>query len=240
MVDLHTHILPNMDDGAKDIQEAIKMTEVLLKQKVITAVCTPHYDPTKTSIQEFTNKREIAMNKLKGSKITLLKGSETVLHDYLFHYPDLSDLCIGTTKYLLIELPFNKNWNESIYEQLERLINFYGIIPVIAHIERYPVIKKNMKCLKILIDLGCVIQLNTSTIINKKSRKKALQYMKRGYIDVLGSDCHNMFSRPPKITEAFDIVTHELGSFSSNKLLHNAECIVHGIEIKKQNAYIIQ
>ena len=174
MVDLHTHILPGIDDGATSVAEALMMTAALLNQDVKTVVCTPHFDPSHTSLDDFLYKRAKSMALMKEERLSFQSGSETVLNDYLFHYPDLSSLCIGNTRYILIELPYNSAWDKGTYDMLEKLLSYYNHIPIIAHIERYSAIKKNMIHLTKLIKLGCVIQVNASTILNKKRIKNRL------------------------------------------------------------------
>lgn len=237
MIDLHTHILPNIDDGARCREEAIEMTESLYNQNISMAVCTPHFNPMQIALKEFIKKRTTAMNLMKGSKVKLIPGSETMLHTYLFHYSDLDELCIGNTRYLLIELPYGEKVDRKVYEIIERLIRFYNVNPIIAHIERYGATNKNIERLR---DMGCVIQLNTTSIIDKESRKKALRYMKYGYIDVLGSDCHNMSNRPPVVTPAFDLVVNKINEKCCSNLKYNAECIINGIEIRKKSLFIIK
>jgi protein-tyrosine phosphatase len=231
MIDVHTHILPNIDDGARDLAEAIRMIEYLRIQNVTKVICTPHFDPTKTDLKEFIYKRSLAMKLLRNENIDLIAASETVFHEYLFHYPALTALCIEKTKYILLEFPYTEKWDLKVYHLLEKLINYYNVIPIIAHIERYCAIKKSARKVKRLKDMGCVIQLNTSSIIDKKRRIQAIRYLKYGYIDLLGSDCHNMNQRPPVMAEAFDIVIQKLGDKYSDKLKFNAECIVKGINI---------
>lgn len=239
MIDLHTHLLPGIDDGAQTVEEALKMTEILYQQKVRLAVCTPHYDPTQLSLNEFLNKRAEAFAHMKDSKVTLISGSETTLNDYLFHCPDLSQLCIKNTRYLLVELPFSKKWDDKVYERIEKLIQYYNLIPVIAHIERYPAVIKSKKNLKRLIDMGCLLQLNTFSIINKKSWRQASRYIKHGYIDVLASDCHNRTTRPPMITDAYEKVKKKLGNSYYTQLITNAESIVNGLELREKSIFII-
>ncbi|MDU6264249.1 MAG: CpsB/CapC family capsule biosynthesis tyrosine phosphatase [Anaerocolumna aminovalerica] len=236
MIDLHTHILPGIDDGARSITEAVEMTKSLLDQNINKAVCTPHFNPMQVSLQEFINKRTAAMSLMNEAKVALISGSETMLHTYLFHYPDLSELCIGNTKYLLIELPYSKK-KDGIYETIEKLISFYNTIPVIAHIERYDLAYRNIKKLR---EMGCVIQLNTTSLIEKKRRNQAVRYLKDGLIDVLGSDCHNMSNRPPVITQALDIITQEIGNNCCSNLKYKGECIVNGIEINKKPMFLIK
>jgi len=232
MIDIHTHILPNIDDGAKDVAEALKMTEYLEEQGVETAVCTPHFDPTKISLEEFIGKREKAFLAIKDSKITLISGSETLYHDFLYQYSDLTPICINNSKYLLLELPYKEVISEYEFQSITKFMNLFNIIPVIAHIERYDCLWKNKKNIRRLMNLGCLIQVNANTIIDTKKRKRAVKYIKKGLIDLIGSDCHNMTKRPPNLKDAFVIIEEELGTSYCDLLNENADSIVNGIILR--------
>lgn len=229
MVDVHTHILPGIDDGAKDIDEALRMTENLIVQGVTTAICTPHFNPARMPMDTFITNRKSAYNLLSDSKVNLIEASETYFHEYLFHYNDLSLLCVGGSNYLLLELPFDKKWPSSILRGIEKLRFYYGVIPIIAHVERYPRITKDLKTLKYLKDMGCLIQMNTDTITNKKYKHLVYSYLKKDYVDVLGSDCHNMISRAPLILGAKDEIINRFGIDIWNRLCENSK-IVAGIK----------
>lgn len=226
MIDLHTHILPGIDDGAKDVAEAIIMTENLFLQGVTTAVCTPHFNPARISLETFLSNRKRAYELLREARIQLIEASETYLHDYLFHNDDLRSLCIGNTNYLLLELPFDKKWHPSVYTNIEKLRYYYDVIPIIAHVERYQQIIKSTKTLKYLKDIGCLIQMNTGTIIDRKYRHLVTTYLKYDYVDVLGSDCHNMISRPPLILEAKDEIILKYGMDKWNRLIENSQSVI--------------
>lgn len=237
MIDLHTHLLPAIDDGAGTVEEALELTKALYQQNIRIAVCTPHFYPAKASLEDFIEKRTQAMELLHYSKVELIPGSETMLHEYLFHYPDLNPLCINNTRFLLLELPFTKKWEKEIFESIELLIRYYNIIPVIAHIERYPAVKRRKKSLRSLIDMGCLIQLNAASLFDKKLKHQALKYIRQGYIDVLASDCHNMTDRPSQLSKAFEQITKELGSSYRDKLVYNSQCIVNGNENLRSSRY---
>lgn len=219
-----------MDDGARNIKESIKLTELLFAQGVTGAVCTPHYIPYEMDIDEFTTKRNQSVSLLKGLNFTLIPASETFLHDILFLNKTLDPLTIENTPYLLLELPFLKKWDKSLYENIEKLMALYNIIPIIAHIERYPGAKKdNIKRLK---EIGCVMQLNSSSLLYKKTQKRALYLIKKGLIDVLGSDCHNLETRPPRIKPALEIISNRLGEQYCDKFKNNSAIILKGIDIR--------
>jgi protein-tyrosine phosphatase len=226
MIDLHTHLLPNIDDGASSVEEAMEMTRLLSEQKVQIAVCTPHFIPSQTALSDFLAARQYAMTRMNRSEIRMIAGSETMLHEYLFHYPDISELCIADTRYLLLEMPFTKHWDNKVFEQMDKLINYYNIIPIIAHIERYPSVRRNDKPILKLIELGCVLQLNTASLLDQRSSHRAIRYLKRGYISVLGSDCHNTNERQPRITTALDVIHLKVGDSTVSKLIKHAEFII--------------
>lgn len=240
MIDVHTHILPNMDDGATDAAEALKMADCMEKQQIHTVICTPHFDPTMYSIEEFAAKREKALFSMNDSRIAFISGSETQYHELLYQYSDLDLLCINNTKYLLLELAYQSHWSNHDFEGIERLMNLFHVIPMIAHIERYHFLWNNPQNIRKLIHLGCVMQLNAHTIIDKKQRKKALHYIKKGWIDVIGSDCHNMSQRPPNLKEAFVIIEKEIGSYYCDLLHQNANSIIKGRMIRNDTRLMLK
>lgn len=228
MIDIHTHVLPYIDDGARDQKEALYMLKVLKRQGTETIVCTPHFDPGKIALKDFTIGRNKALLALEGSGIQLIPASETRYHDLLFYISDIDKLCINNTSYLLLELPYTEKRSGLETEGIRKLMKLYQITPILAHIERYKALWKNRKNIRHMISLGCVIQINADTVIDKSSRRTALNYIKGGLIDVVGSDCHSMLKRPPNLKDALDIIEKELGSYYSDLLCRNTELIIKG------------
>ncbi len=227
MTDMHTHILPGIDDGASTEEEAILLTEFLHHQKVTTAVCTPHFYPMEMTLDEFIRKRTEAIEKVSHSKIRLVMASETYLHRFLFFNNDLSPLCIENTNYLLVEFPDMKVWTDSLMEELDKLIGYYNIIPIIAHIDRYKPLLRNKKLLRKLKNMGCLLQMNTTAVLKANTKRKALKLIEDGYVDVLGSDCHNLSYRPPVIAEARRIIVEKSGDAIWDRLMYNADKIIN-------------
>lgn len=231
MIDFHTHILPAVDDGAANRDEALALIEALIREGVKTAVCTPHFDPSRTSLQDFVMQRSRAFQELTAAGISLVAASETLLHDYLFHYSDLSPLCIDNTEYLLLEMPFLRKWDKSIYSMLSNLISDYNVIPIIAHIERYPA-ARGCAIPGRLKAIGCLLQLNTSSLLDAGSRKRAIKLIKKGYIDLLGSDCHDQRVRPPVIIKALQLIEEQLGGDYIRRLEENGLKVLNNIDIR--------
>ena len=160
-VDFHTHILPSMDDGAVDIDTSLKMIQKLQEQSVRTVVLTPHYYSHKEPLDKFLNRREKAVAQLQeamgeSSLLQLRVGAEVYFSEYLFNNKDLSALCIDGTKTMLVELPFRCELDKRLLSQIERLYYEHTVIPVLAHIDRYPMILKSTKLRETLLEIGCV------------------------------------------------------------------------------------
>lgn len=238
MVDLHTHLLPHLDDGAASYEEALQLIKLLQKQGVEAAVCTSHFDPSQLTISEFDHKRAASLALFNGSGISLIAGSETLLHHYLFCYTDISQLCVQHTQYLLLELPDQRGQKREMLRQLEHLIKYYGVIPIIAHIERYRSVRRS-RWIKRLRNLGCIIQCNAEFIVHRKTRRRAFRYLKKGYIDVLASDCHNVNQRPPQIAEAYELVRDRFGEDFCIQLTDNSRQIIDGRILRSRDQYFI-
>lgn len=199
-IDFHTHILPQIDDGAESTDTALSMLEYLRHQDVTTVVLTPHYYSHRKPINEFLAQREQAYEQLCAAHtpdaITLRLGAEVYFSDYLFNNRDLSPLCIDGTQTMLVELPYNKTIDQSYIEKMDRLIAEYAITPVLAHIERYPSLIRRTDMLERFLDIGCVFQTNLSSY-EEFGKRRLINLVKKGYIGAFGTDAHNTTSRPP-------------------------------------------
>ncbi|MGO5052606.1 CpsB/CapC family capsule biosynthesis tyrosine phosphatase [Lachnospiraceae bacterium LCP25S3_G4] len=238
MIDMHAHILPDIDDGATSFQEAIEMVEYQYAHGITKVVCTPHFDASKTILSDFLKKRTESKKKLEIHRTCLIMASECMLNEFLLCLPEVAPLCIENTNYLLIEIPYKNYWNATSYNQLQRLIDRYGIIPIVAHADRYIRKFRGIGHIKKLKKMGCIIQWNATSIMCKKRRYISLNYIKRGYIDVIGSDCHNMKERPPILHEAYKIITNRLGENQSQKLDQNVVNMIQGLDIRQDSLII--
>lgn len=202
MVDIHTHILPGMDDGAKDAREAVALIDLLKRQGVAQAVLTPHYYPYSESISDFSERRKLSYESIKGCNFNMILASETFLTESLLSNDSIDELTIANTGYLLLELPLLEKWGQSVYRQISRVITKYNIKPIVAHVERYePVKRRKEKELQELVDSGCCLQFNIESFLNRGIRTYAMKYYHRGWVDFVGSDCHNLTDRPPRFDE---------------------------------------
>ena len=126
MVDIHTHILPGIDDGATDKDISLSLLKILEDDGVSDVVLTPHFYSDSENIEQFIQRRNQAYSELKSvykGNINLHLGAEVYLSRYIANYDDLTELCIDKTKYILVECPFSMEFSSDIYEIIENLSN---------------------------------------------------------------------------------------------------------------------
>lgn len=223
MIDIHTHILPNIDDGSTDLEMSLLMIDMLAKDGVTDIVLTPHFYSDVISLNDFVLKRNNAYSnfiRVYNGNVDLHLGAEVYVTKYLTKYDDVAELCIDKTKYMLIELPFDSIIKDETYNIIEQLIYNYKVTPIIAHVERYPFFNhdKTFNSVDVLISIGCLIQVNTESFLVGKLRKKVLCLIESGRVNFLGSDAHNLKSRPPTYGKAVEVIKHKLGQSYINKL----------------------
>lgn len=210
MIDMHTHVLPNLDDGAKTEQEAAKLLRLDYAQGVHELVFTPHYYGKKRSVESFLKDRNEAAEKILGQVPAGMKtrlGAEVYLTG--INDPDNETLCklaIEDTKCVLVELPFSERWRKSLLVKLYGFMAATGYRPIVAHIERYLEIAKNPTLVNFLVKMGCYIQLNTRAFLDKRTQKLAFLLLKHGLVHCLGTDTHNETDRAPDYEQAKALV----------------------------------
>ena len=209
MIDLHTHILPNVDDGASSLEMALEMIREEIDNNVDEIILTPHYFKNEFN---FTDKNDIleAFEELKKQccdlniKLTLgaeLYFSKDVYQELKTH----NAITLGNTNYVLIEFSLMQNYFD-ISSIIDELV-YYGYKPIIAHPERYDYL--SIKELKEIVSLGGLLQINTSSILGDfgpRIRKKTEQLLKMKLVNFVSSDCHNMKVRKPNLKEALLLI----------------------------------
>lgn len=197
--DIHSHILPGIDDGAEDVDISLVLLEELEKQGVTHLALTPHFytqlQPLSSIVvQSFIQEREKAFNLLKdeyGGKIKLILGCELHLTNNILALNDITPFCYNGTSYMLTEMPYNSIFPPNEIELLKVIINTYNVTPVLAHIERYPVLLKNKALLCKLVEMGCMAQINTESLSKIIVGKKLIKLVNEGLVHFVGTDTHS-------------------------------------------------
>jgi protein-tyrosine phosphatase len=213
MIDWHSHILPAMDDGSKDVGESLAMLDVLKSQGVKTVIATPHFHANEETVDEFLSRRQssydMLLEAMADRDIDILCGAEIKYYPGIGRMEDLKKLSIGDTRLILLEMPMAK-WTDYTLQELFELSNTSGLKIVMAHIERY-LGMQGRQILKQLCESGIKMQVNASFFSRITSRSKAMNLLQMGYIHFIGSDCHNMTVRPPNIDLAYNVIQRKFG-----------------------------
>jgi protein-tyrosine phosphatase len=187
-------------------------------QGVDRVILTPHFYAAYSSINRFILDCKSAFNSLAltieenqdaDNIPEIVIGAEVLYDPLVVSFEDISKLAIAGTDYILIELPYAKQFEHSIIDSLDRMMCNYNLIPIIAHIERYPYIGKNLSIISELMEIGCKIQVNADAIINPQTRNYIWTLMDKWSVDFIASDCHNLVDRKPNVMDAIKIVSEQ-------------------------------
>ena len=196
MIDIHSHLIPNVDDGAKSPEETIELIKEAREAGITDIILTPHYIINsyeqnaetlillKDKLQQIINSENI--------KVNLHIGMEVYITDNLVEILKQNKiLTLAGSKYLLMELPLNTNvqyLDMVIFKLIEN-----NIIPIIAHPERYKFVQEDPSKVRELIESGCLIQSNIGSILGiygKKAKKTIKYLLKNDLINFIATDTH--------------------------------------------------
>lgn len=212
MIDWHTHILPGIDDGSRDVEQSLAMLAMLQEQGVHTVVATPHFRADDEPVDAFLERREAALETLDrraDAGIRIVPGAEVRYYEGISRMDGLKKLCVRGSELLLLEMPFTR-WTEYTLRELTELSGVGGMTVVLAHIERYLKLQSRAVWDR-LYDCGLQMQVNAGFFTGFTTRRKAISMLKEGGIQFLGSDCHNTSTRSPNIGAAVEIIRKKLG-----------------------------
>ena len=231
MTDLHTHILPRMDDGAKDAEESLAMLRMERMQGVDCVVLSPHFYRNRETAVQFLSRREAAIfalekrvDELPEEERTALPrrilGAEVAWHPALLECDELPLLCIGQTKNFLLELPFTP-WSHQMFNQIYDLIGQTGLTPVIAHLERYMKIQRR-EHIREVFELDIPVQISAEILTHPLARGRVMKLLEKQRVHAVASDCHNCTDRPPNLGAGMQVVRRKLGDWCAQALERSA------------------
>ena len=225
-VDMHSHILPGLDDGSRNMEMSMRMMRIAWEEGIRTIIATPHNMPGKgrgelhKTLERIRELEEAARS--EGIEITLKAGSELY---YRQEIPELLErkeaVPMNGTNLVLVEFePMNDT--RYIMNALKDIINV-GYTPIVAHIERYPALfDRKLDQIGDISELGCYIQVNASTISGKlgwKMKQYMQKLLKEELIDFVGTDAHSDGRRAPRIQECAKYLYKKCGKEYADSLL---------------------
>lgn len=214
MIDLHTHVLPGMDDGSRSPEESAQILKKLAAQGVTLAAATPHFYASENSPNCFLRRRQAAWERLEPmlepGMPQLVLGAEVYYFEGLCRNDELPQLCMDGTNALLLEMPFEP-WSHRVLGDLLELSNRGDIQVILAHVERYFPFQGRDTWNHVL-QSPVLMQSNADFFLTLRTRHKALRLVRDGQVQLLGSDCHGIERRPPRIGPAATYIRSHLGN----------------------------
>ena len=219
LYDIHCHILPGVDDGARNMEESLWMLNKEYQEGVRHVILTPHFrydmfEPHMNIVtRQFMQLRRAAMN-IGDEGMRLYLGCE--LHSSMDMVECLKKgrrLTLAGSRYVLVE--FSNGDEKNYIEERVRSLLMNGFIPIIAHVERYKATRNDIGFLTELKDMGAHIQVNADTISGQDgfgAKTFARKVMKHGLLDFVGSDGHRKTERIPEIGKCVAKMEKTMGS----------------------------
>lgn len=222
MIDLHSHILPEMDDGSKTTEMSLQMLDRMAQQQVETVAATPHFYASRDLPETFLERRARAAELLgqrKPEHPRVLLGAEVAYFDGMGRSGAvLEQLRLGDSKLLLVEMPFVP-WSDRMVREVCDLPLQTGLTPVLAHVDRYRRRDQLAGHMERLLDCGVLLQCNAEAFLHFGSRGWALKLVREGLIHFLGSDTHNLTTRQPNLGDAARVIEKKLGGETLEDLM---------------------
>ena len=205
MIDFHSHILPGVDDGPQTVEESLAMLRTGFLQGVDAMVSTSHFYGYDDYPEEFLRRRNLAAKQLTDAMLystevypRVILGAEVLFFPGISEAESIGLLRIGNSRSILIEPPMSP-WSEDMLEEIVQLGRNFDLLPVIAHVDRYMEILKDDSLMDRVLQKKLAVQVNGTYFLNPKTRKEAFANLKAGKIHLIGSDCHNLESRPQNL-----------------------------------------
>ena len=208
MIDIHSHILNNIDDGARDLETSISMCRIAKENSIDKIVATPHVR-TMDDVDDFIGLRNERIRILRerlaeeSIDVEIFPGAEVFVDDDIFFANDLTRLTVNSSRYLLVEFSFRNLRLRKIYEYLDEIVKA-GLVPIIAHPERYEYFQQDYEAVNSLAKNGVLFQLNAASLASLDGRQEfelAYSMAYNGLASFIGTDAHSLVRRPNNLAQ---------------------------------------
>jgi protein-tyrosine phosphatase len=228
MIDIHTHILPMIDDGPTLMQESLEMCRIAVNDGIKKIIATPHVQNGMDDSDANKVLEKIRMlNQLlkqEGLDLVIFPGAEVHLNDRLLDTDILRESSILTIndgkKYILLEFPFQ--WIPPETEQIIFKLKSMGFTPILPHLERNHRIQRNPHMVVRYVEMGAILQVTAQSItgdFDAVPLKCVLWMLKNNLVHVIASDAHSPIARPPILSRAVKVVSEMLGEEAAKKMV---------------------
>ncbi len=242
MIDIHHHLLPGLDDGARDLDVSLAMVEMAIADGITHIVCTPHsshryyFDPER--IATLFAELQDAVSGRFGDAITLGLGC-----DFHLMFENIEDAqrhptryTINGHNYLLVEFPdsaISPNTAQTFYQ-----LSLSGMTPIITHPERNPILARQPERMADWLKAGALIQVTANSLTGRfgqTAEQSAWWLLEHQWVHFLATDAHDVQSRPPRLRAAFDLVADQYDPATAERLcIANPRAVFYGEPLGRQ------
>ena len=233
IIDFHSHILPGIDDGSPSLQESIAMLHLEAEQGIEHVVATPHFYAQHDSPKEFLKRRDAAEAKLREEMEKYPGLPQLSVGAEVYYVPGISDSdalqgsTLDKNGCIILEMP-HCAWLEYMYKEMAGISIKQGITPIVAHIDRYISPFNVSRIMERLDELPVLVQANASFFLHPFTKQMAVHLLREDRIHLLGSDCHNMTSRPPNLGPALGLIRQRLKEDAFERIYAYQEMVLQG------------
>jgi len=221
MIDFHSHILPQMDDGSSSVEESLEMLKMLSAQGVKKVVATPHFYANDESVDEFLKRRsrsyEMLRPVLNDDLPEVLLGAEVKYYNGISRMEGLRRLTVQNSRLLLLEMSVAK-WTEYVANEVIEMSNSGDLTVALAHVERYLFMQSRAVQDK-LLQSDVLMQCNAEFFVGAFTKRKALKMLANADIQLIGSDCHNTTDRKPMMGDMSERIVAKYGRRMFNQFV---------------------
>ena len=211
MIDFHSHILPEMDDGSDRVETSLAMLRESKRQGVDLICSTSHFYADEEDPGSFLRRRSEAFERLSASMENPAEYPKILLGAEVLYFPGISvaeevrGLVLTGSPFLLVEPPMMP-WSDAMLDEVEACGRTLHCIPVIAHIDRYMRILDDYTLFDRVSGRKLLIQVNASFFLHRDTVDFALECLRGDRFHMVGSDCHNMDDRRPNMGDAASVI----------------------------------
>jgi protein-tyrosine phosphatase len=222
MFDIHCHILPGLDDGAKTMEDSLAMAEDAIADGITHVVGTPHSSTEhKFDFARVTAARK-ALQEALGERLTIATGCDFHLNpeNLAMIRKNPPPFCINQKDYLLVE--FNEFSIPAWMDQTLHELQIAGLRPIVTHPERNNILRAQPERLNSWVRIGCYVQITAGSlagVFGEGAKEDAWAWMERGLVHFVASDAHNMTRRPLKLSFAYEAISQQHGEEKARALL---------------------
>lgn len=225
LYDIHCHILPGVDDGAKNMDIALALIEKEIEAGVETIILTPHFrkEMFEPDMEDIWNAYDELLYETRYKNIRLYLGCEFHANMEMVETLD-NDLrpTLADSRYVLTE--FAHNSTRAFMKERADALLMSGYRPIIAHIERYRATRKDFDLIEDLIEMGCEVQVNADAIIGRDglgAQRFCKKLMQEDMLHYVGSDTHNLRGRAPHLCECCEYLKKHMGRLYTSRIMRD-------------------